>query len=653
MQGWLIDRYYLCYMFCAVSLMLVPPVMAGGVKAEMNQVTGSLDDDYVYTLVVEGRVDGDDITFPSIEGLRVLRAGTSTQVSIINFRRSEQTVLRFRIVPERAGSFVIPSLSFPVEGEQQSTPEFRLAIRDEARSSVGPAPNSSQSPQQGTSGSSGPSGKSKPQNETGSLPYIFMQRELTNRSPFVGEAVLSTVRLYYRVRLNDSPRLSPSQKPSFRTFSGDDRAIRQYRTRVDGQRFDVLEYTEILVPLEAGAQSLGRERMEVIFVPPSSRQDPGRRRSLFDMFDQNFVRPKQERLSTDEDILQVRALPKTRASGFPVENPDLFGGVVGEVQMETALSKTELKVGETSTLQISLSASTPLDDVKPLVWEPPAGIKVYRDRPESTVRVVGEGSEQGGQITSTYKVSIALVPTRSGRFNLGSLTWYTFDPTSGSYRRTVKDLGMLFVEQNAQAGAQASAPSATAASQEPGSSRDLSVQKSKVAVLARDLIDIERDPARLLRIDGLSPARTRFWMSLVGVSFVVWCLVMLGVSLAGRTGLRGRAWQKKAFARFEQRLAAESVAEAGAHAVLAQVQTYFAEKLGLEDQVISVKDIRVRLEELSVSEQDRQRVQALLDELERASFSTSAQLGSTGLSASDLQQRARECLGRFDPEWRV
>jgi len=70
-------------------------------------------------------------TIPQIDGLDIERAGSpssSSRITIINGRRSEtrSVVLRYRVTPQREGTFEIPPLTVQVDGQPQSTRPHRF-----------------------------------------------------------------------------------------------------------------------------------------------------------------------------------------------------------------------------------------------------------------------------------------------------------------------------------------------------------------------------------------------------------------------------------------------------------------------------------------------------------------------------------------------
>ena len=112
----------LLYLWCCASAAL-----AGTVTGELDKPEGSVEDQFTYTLAVQGSADGEP-AFPEVPGLSIRQAGTSQSVSTINGRMSREVQYQFVIIPEKEGTYTIPPVVMTVDGKKQQTLpiEFRV-----------------------------------------------------------------------------------------------------------------------------------------------------------------------------------------------------------------------------------------------------------------------------------------------------------------------------------------------------------------------------------------------------------------------------------------------------------------------------------------------------------------------------------------------
>jgi hypothetical protein len=128
---------------------------------------------------------------------------------------------------------------------------------------------------------------------------------------------------------------------------------------------------------------------------------------------------QQFSVSSNTPAVDVRPLPPAPAG---------FGGAVGDFKLVSKLVPTSAAVGEPVTWTLQLSGSGNWPDIRGL----PAR-EVSKDF--QVIQPQAKRAPATGKLfDATLSEDIVLVPTKPGRYDLGSVEFVYFDPASGSYK---------------------------------------------------------------------------------------------------------------------------------------------------------------------------------------------------------------------------
>ena len=108
-----------------ILLFNAPQCLAGYVVADVDRASGTTDDQFVVTVVVNGKLKGEP-SFPNVPGLKVVGTSKQSKGSLDVMRGSLNTELQFVFVvsPERTGTFTIPPFVLTVDGKEETTAEL-------------------------------------------------------------------------------------------------------------------------------------------------------------------------------------------------------------------------------------------------------------------------------------------------------------------------------------------------------------------------------------------------------------------------------------------------------------------------------------------------------------------------------------------------
>jgi len=247
---------------------------------------------------------------------------------------------------------------------------------------------------------------------------LFVRSQISEQNPFEGQQIIYTFRLYTAIRLANAK----FQKPEFTGFTAKEAGdTKTYQTGVNGREYTVSEICYVLVPLKSGKATIepGTFRCDTV------RSRNRRPRSFFDsFFDDPFLgqaelEPKV--LTTEAFTVNVRPLPAYHGDVK-------FSGLVGKFELQAELEKTQINVGDSTTLTLTIAGTGNIMDAVPPEVAVPDAFKVYSDNPEEHI-TVNESGFSGKKIFRT-----ALVAVRPGVYTIPAVRIRYFDVSKGEYK---------------------------------------------------------------------------------------------------------------------------------------------------------------------------------------------------------------------------
>ena len=357
-----------------------PPITA---QVDRSQIT--TDD----TITLQVTVNSDQTNLsqpalPALEGFQVLSSSSSSQISIINNVVSSQVIYTYRLQPINAGILTIPPISVTLNGSTYSTDPISIEV------SQGSGAPSQPQGQQNIPAPSGLSDQS-----------VFVQAEVDNELPYVGQALIYTFRLYTAVSFFQTPSYDA---PDFTGFwVGAKADPTQYRTQLNNRTYAVSELQTVLFPTSAGDVTIG----------PGTLIIPG-----------DFFNP-DVRLNSDSVKLNVRPLPDGAPAGF--------NGAVGQFDINASVDSAAAKVNEPVTLTVNIGGNGNMDTLSDPTWPDLNDWRVFDSKASTNT------SFQGGQFKGTRSYQRLLVPGKGGDYTLPAVSFSYFDPQSESFQTISTD----------------------------------------------------------------------------------------------------------------------------------------------------------------------------------------------------------------------
>jgi len=369
-----------------------------------------------YTLNAEGS----NFRGPDIEKFNVLTGPHSSQsssVQIINGKVSRSVENTFTYVLSAGGEdgiFEIPPAKINVDGKIYESNPLKIQIVK------------SNSSQQGASSKQGNASS----DETDLKNDVFIRAIVNKSNPKLGEQIIITYKLYYRVNINP-PQFT--KEPGFKGFWKKDllkdiQSYVQYKENYKGQQYHVAEIKKFaLFPQRNGKIVI--EPADALIQAQVKTKTQQRSRDPF--FDNFFNDPFFNRHKTVE--LHVKTNSQTiNVSPLPSKNqPAEFSGAVGNFDFKSSIDKTELKANEALNLKFIVSGSGNIELIDKINVTFPPDFEVYDPKISKNINTSANGVS--GRKTFEYLI----IPRTPGEFTINPVKFSYYDLKKKRYKTLI------------------------------------------------------------------------------------------------------------------------------------------------------------------------------------------------------------------------
>ncbi|MBC2710476.1 MAG: protein BatD [Desulfosarcina sp.] len=355
---------------------------AASVRAVVDRNQATVGESIALQVTITGGKGEAD--FSGLADFKTISRGSSSSFQMINGRTSRQLIHNYVLIPLNAGNLTIPAIPVTIDGKVHYTTPISVTVSKEP-----PAD----------------SGKRD----------VYVTADVSEPSPWIGQQLTYTFRLFNAVQVADAK----FQAPDFKGFNAEELEKRKsYRTVINGREFVVTEVIFILVSVKTGVLEIEPAVLQVGLLQRSRRPKP------FSGMDSFFGRTEMTTriLQTDSETVNVRALPL-------IQPGTSFSGLVGRFEISATLNKMAIKVGDSTTLAVTIAGSGNIMDAPAPTIPAPSKFKTYADNPEEQVQLGPEGYS-GSKIFRT-----ALVPVQLGQYRIDPIVLAYFDVDAGQYRK--------------------------------------------------------------------------------------------------------------------------------------------------------------------------------------------------------------------------
>lgn len=526
--------------------------------------------------------------FSNVDGLNVIfgpSTSRSSSMQIINGKTTSSSSITFTYMVEavKEGTFTVPAATVVVDGEKLISNSLKVEVLPpDKRQSQG---NQSQQPSSSAS------------NASISNDDLFVRVTANRTSVFEQEAFLLTYKIYYAVALRG---FENAKLPDFNGFHSQEIEVSQSNNysleHYNGRNYHTAVLKQyLLFPQRSGTLEIAPARFDAVVAKEVRTSDP------FDAFfgGSSYVSVKKT-LTTPTLKINVKPLP--------LPKPDNFIGAVGSFNLESTISKEEVNADEAVTYKLILSGVGNLKLVNAPELQFPTDFEVYD--PKVSENVVMKSNGMSGNRVFEY----LLIPRHPGKYDLGSLSFEYFDTKTGTYKTLTTDSYTLNVAKSKNGSSQGSG------------SIDYGNVKEDVKLLANDIKYIKQCEVRYKQSDTFVFGSLFYILSYV-LPFIVFVVFFYIYRKNIEDSMNVAKYRnKKANKVVSKRMKlALSLLKSKDHdrfydELLKALWGYMADKLNINTSELNRDNIKEKMTQAGLSEEDVALFIALLDECEFARY---------------------------------
>ncbi|MEL6133509.1 MAG: BatD family protein, partial [Bacteroidota bacterium] len=388
--------------------LLVGTVYAQQFTAYLSKQTVGTNETFRVVFKLEGG-QSSEFDLPKISNLQVISGpNPSRETTIINNKVTQSMAYSFILRGTKEGTFKIGVASVKVDGKTLKTDPLTVKV-------VKGQANAAASPNNQRQGNNIDKAKIDAQLKDA----IFLRTLVNERTVYQGEQITATYKLYINPNLivRDLVRKS---NPKQKGFWIENMELKQKPASIEvykDQRFRTLiAHQDVLFPQYPGKLEIAPMLLDAVI----GLQVQSRKRSFFDSF---F--PREERYPYEIKGPRV----KLNVKPLPANAPEDYIGLVGKLNLDVSLDRTEQKTGEAITLKMVLSGQGNIRQMRNPELNLPPDFEVYEPNVNEKARL--RGGIFGGERVYEYLI----IPRNPGTYELDQISVSYFDPKKGSYQR--------------------------------------------------------------------------------------------------------------------------------------------------------------------------------------------------------------------------
>ena len=350
---------------------------------------------------------------------------SSSRTSIVNGQMSQEisTSYSYVLQADKEGTYTLPAATIKVEGKTLTSNSVQIKV-------LPPDQQSSASANQGGQQSS----SRQQQQQSGQARFnkddVHLVLDLSKTSAYEGEAIVATLKLYWRNTQMGNP--SDVKLPDFEGFTVQDmdndnaQATLEHYNGANYQMYPLVRW--LLFPSRSGEITIPAATLKANVQVVTQRRSGG----FFDWpmeYTQNVEVPLQS------------AARKVSVKALPTGKPASYMNAVGDFHVKSELTASQVRTNDAVIYRISIDGVGNLKYVKEPQPEFPSDFEVFDPKVDLSTKATSAGVS--GKKTIEYTV----IPRHAGTFTIPSLQFSYFDVKSGQYKTIQTDAHTLQVEK--------------------------------------------------------------------------------------------------------------------------------------------------------------------------------------------------------------
>ncbi len=356
-----------------------------------------------YTLNKEGR----DLRLPDMKGLEVIfgpSTSTSYSQSTVNGKTTSESSVTYTyiLIAQEEGEFSIAPASIKVDGSNYQSNSLKVNVLP---------PDKSNSKGQNDSGAQSSAGA-----PTISSNDAFIRAIVSKNGVYEQEGFTVTFRLY---SVYGQIYFETAEFPEFDGFMSEEVPISSNQ-QLKLERYNDRNYytadikKTLLFPQRSGKITIPSGKLETVFTVPS-----GRKVSTF-FGSQEVMAEVKKTLNTNPLTIDVKALPE----GKPLN----FSNAVGSYSLNSSISTEQTRANEAITVKLEISGTGNSKLIQNPEVKFPTNFETYDPTINNDLKVSDNG------LNGTRTIEYLAIPRYEGKYNIPSIEFSFFDPSSKSYK---------------------------------------------------------------------------------------------------------------------------------------------------------------------------------------------------------------------------
>jgi hypothetical protein len=606
-------------------LLVVTIVTATGLPAQDIEFTAATKNNVqvgeqfraVYTVNREvDRFEG-----PEFEGFNLLSGpnqSTNQSYQFVNGKVSQsyEVTYTYYLQAVKEGSFTIQPARITADGKTIQSNSLTINVSQSA-TSQSPPPQGSQRNAQPARGSTDKTD-------------IFIRASIDKASPFLGEQVIITYKIYTTVPVSQINISKISSFPGFwsKSLLNDNDPLKQSNEVINGKEYVVADLRKIAL----FAQRTGEiriEPMELACIAQVKVENSRTRDPFFDSFfnDPFFNRNFQNvelKIESNPLTVDVKPLP---SAGKPLA----FSGAVGSFTISSEIDRTELKANEPINLKITINGKGNLELIDALPLSFPPDFETYDPKVTSNL------SKSSGGISGSRTFEYLIIPRNSGEFQIKPVEFSYFDPARQSYSTLATPLYNIKVNKG---------------DEESAGITYSGVSQKNIQFIGSDIRHIKTGHIQLQRINSFFIASTAFLIWIIVPALLFIAALILWSRNKKRSGNIALVRNRKAnkVARKNLKKAGEYLENRSTEAFFEEISRamwgYISNKFNIPLSDLSIDSVHQRLADKSISEESINRFTGILENCEYARFAP----GDKSEKMQGIYNEALEVISKIEQE---
>ena len=358
----------------------------------------------------------------------------SSSTSFVNGKRTSSFTLTYTytLIANQEGTFTIPPATIKVDGEQYTSNGVRISVLppdQPANTSAASQPRNNN-----TNATSQPR-----ENSNVTEGNIFMRTLVSKTKVHEQEAILLSYKLYFAgvdvAQLTNNTRL-----PEFKGFLKQELEMGEIQTELEhynGRNYQTaVLYRTLLFPQRSGDITIDPAQFEALL----RVQNRAQVRSIFDDFFNSYTTATKA-LTSPGVTIHVSALPAGKPRGF--------SGGVGQFNISSAISSTDLQANEAVTLTLTIQGAGNMKLLKTPAVDWPEGFEVYDPKVTNNFRNSTSG------VSGTKTIEYLAIPRAGGTYTIPPISFSYYDTQADDYKTLTTPEYTLHIARSADEEAKA------------------------------------------------------------------------------------------------------------------------------------------------------------------------------------------------------